>query len=148
MKLRAASLSTLLCLFACGEDETPRDLDVSLGSARVSARMEPADGLAELDITAELQATVDLEGAAVREVTLTALPDGPALEFSVAVRGPQDALDIDLPAGDIVVARITNAETTNAEVLPFCNRAASVNVVFEVEEIERSASRDLTVDCS
>jgi len=148
MKLRVACLSTLLCLIACGDDETPRDLEVSLGTARVSARMEPADGLAELDITAELEATVDLEGATVREVTLTVLPDGPELEFSVSVRGPQDALDIDLPAGDTIVARITNAGTTNAELLPFCNVAASVNVVVEVEELERSASRDLTVGCS
>jgi len=148
MKLRAACLSTLLCLTACGDDETPRDLDVSLGTARVSARMEPADGLAELDITAELEATVDLEGATVREVILTVLPDGPELEFSVSVRGPQDALDIDLPAGDTIVARITNAGTTNAELLPFCNLAASVTVVFEVEDLERAASRDLTVGCS
>ncbi|MBV1859032.1 MAG: hypothetical protein KUG77_11525 [Nannocystaceae bacterium] len=148
MKLRAACLATLLCVSACGDDETPRDLEVSLGTARVSARMDPADGLAELDITAELESTVDLEGATVREVILSALPDGPQLEFAVSVRGPQDALDIDLSAGDTVVARVTNTGTTNAELLPFCGMAASVTVVFEVEELERSASRDLTVGCS
>lgn len=148
MKLRAACLFSLLCVIACGEDETPRDLEVSLGTARVSARMEPADGLAELDVTAELEATVDLEGATVQQVTLAALPAGPELNFAVSVRGPQDALDIDLPAGDTIVARITNVGTTNAELLPFCNVAATVTVVFEVEELERSASRDLTVGCS
>lgn len=138
----------LLCFTACGEDETPRDLELSLGTARVSARMDPADGLAELDITAELEATVDLEDATVAAVTLTVLPDGPELDFTVSVRGPQDAPGIDLPAGDIIVARITNAGTTNAELLPFCNAAATVTVIVEVEELERSASRDLTVGCS
>lgn len=148
MKLRAACLSTLLCLSACGEDGTPRDLALSVGTARVSARMDPADGLAELDITAQLEATVDLEGATVSEVTLTVLPDGPDLDFAVSVRGPQDTPGIDLPAGDIIVARITNAGTTNAELLPFCNVAATVTIVVEVEELERTASRDLTVGCS
>lgn len=146
MKLRAACLVTLLCVTACGDDETPRDLEVSLGTAGVSAQMEPADGLAVFDITAELEATVDLEGATVAQVTLTILPDGPEVALDVSVRGPQQ--DLDLPAGDIIVARINNAGTTNAELLPFCNVAATVTVVFEVEELERSASRDLTVGCS
>ena len=146
MKLRAACLVTLLSATACGDDETPRDLEVTLGTARVSARMEPADGLAEFDITAELEATVDLEGATVAEVILTVLPDGPELPLTVSVRGPQE--DLDLPAGDTIVARINNAGTTNAELLPFCNVAATVTVVFEVEELQRSASRDLTVGCS
>ena len=79
---------------------------------------------------------------------MTALPDGPQLEFSVSVRGPQDGAPLDLPAGDIVVARITNVDTTNAELLPLCGRAASVMVVVEVEGLERRASRDITVDCS
>lgn len=148
MKFGAACLVPLLCITACGDDETPRDLEVSVGTARVSARMDPADGLAELDITAELVATVDLEGATVAEVTLSLLPDGPDLDFAVSVRGPQDAPTIDLPAGGTVVARITNTGTTNAELLPYCGMAASVTVVFEVEDLERSASRDLTVDCS
>lgn len=148
MKFGAACLVPLLCITACGDDETPRDLEVSVGTARVSARMDPADGLAELDITAELVATVDLEGATVAEVTLSLLPDGPDLDFAVSVRGPQDAPTIDLPAGGTVVARITNTGTTNAELLPYCGMAASVTVVFEVEDLERSASRDLTVGCS
>lgn len=150
MKFGAACLVPLLCITACGDDETPRDLEVSLGTARVSAQMDPAQGqgLAVLDITAELEATVDLEGATVGEVTLSLLPDGPDLDFAVSVRGPQDAPTLDLPAGGTVVARITNTGTTNAELLPYCGMAASVTVVFEVEELDRSASRDVTVDCS
>jgi len=145
---RVASTSGLLLFVACGGDETPRDVEVELGTARVSARMDPADGLAELDVTAEMVATVDMEGLMVTDVVLRALPDGPELDFDVVVRGPQDTASVDLAAGDTVVARITNAGTTNAEVLPFCNAAASVTVSVEVEGIVREAARDLTVSCS
>ncbi len=148
MKFRTAWVCLLLWATACGDDETPRELDLSLGTARVSARMDPADGLALLDITAQLEASVDLQGARVEAVTLSALPDGPELDFEVSVRGPQDASRIDLPAGDTIVARISNAGTTNAELLPLCNVAATVTVVVVVEDLERTASRDLTVGCS
>ncbi len=148
MKLARAALAfALLSSTACGED-TVRDVEVSVGTARVEARMVPPDGLATLDLTANLEATVDMEGAEITEVVLLGLPDGPELAFDYVVRGPQDTATIDLAAGDIAVARVTNAATTNAELLPFCGAAASVTVVVEVEGLVREASRDLTVNCS
>lgn len=119
-----------------------------LGTARVAARMDPADGLAELEATAEMEATVDMTGVMVEEVVLRALPDGPELSFAVAVRGPRDTATIDLTAGDTVVARISNAGTTNAQVQPLCGSAASLTVLIEVEGLMREATRDLTVTCS
>lgn len=145
---RVAACLALLSTVACGDDGTPRDVEVSLGTARVSARMEPADGLADLEATAELEATVDMTGVVVEEVVLRALPDGPELSFDTAVRGPQDTATIDLTAGDTIVARISNAGTTNAEVQPFCGSAASLTVFIEVEGLMREATRDLTVSCS
>lgn len=148
MKLARAALPlALLSSTACGED-TVRDVEVTVGTARVEARMDPPEGLATLDLTAELEATVDMEAATVTDVVLRALPDGPELAFDFVVRGPQDTATIDLAAGDIAVARVTNAATTNADVLPFCNAAASLTVTVEVEGIVREASRDLTVNCS
>ena len=145
---RVAACSVLLSVAACGGDETPRDVDVALGTARVSARMDPADGLADLEATAEMEATVDMTGVMVQEVILRAVPDGPELSFDIAVRGPQDTATIDLTAGDTIVARISNAGTTNAEVAPFCGSAASLTVLIEVEGLMREATRDLTVTCS
>jgi hypothetical protein len=148
MKLARVALAlALLSSTACGED-TVRDVEVTVGTARVAARMDAPDELATLDLTANLEPTVDMEGATITDVVLRRLPDGPELEFDFVVRGPQDTATIDLAAGDIAVARITNAATTNAEVLPFCNAAASVTVSVEVEGLEREASRDLTVGCS
>lgn len=110
--------------------------------------MDPADGLADLEATAELEATVDMTGVNVEEVVLRALPDGPEISFAVAVRGPQETATIDLTAGDTIVARISNAGTTNAQVQPFCGAAASLTVFIEVEGLMREATRDLTVTCS
>ena len=143
----ALALAALLST-ACADDEVARDLEVSIGTARVSARMDPPEALATLDLTADLEATVDMEGARVTDVSLRALPDGPEIAFAITVRGPQDTADIDLTAGDIVVARISNAGTTNADLQPFCGMAASLTVVVEVEGLVREAARDLTVSCS
>ncbi|MCR9161334.1 MAG: hypothetical protein ACE37F_12255 [Nannocystaceae bacterium] len=144
----AACLGLLCSVVACGGDETPRDVEVTLGTARVSARMEPADGLVDLEATAQMVATVDMTGVTVEDVVLRALPDGPEISFDVAVRGPRDTATIDLTAEDTVVARISNAATTNAQVLPFCGSAASLTVFIEVEGLMREATRDLTVTCS
>ncbi len=133
---------------SCGEDQAPGELDVAVTTARVSARMDPAEGLAVLDVTAELEASVDLRGASVTEVTVQRLPGGPAIDFDVNVRGPQDASSIDLPGGEVVVVRITNTSVTNETLLPLCSAAASVRIVVEAEGVEGTASRDLTVTCS
>ena len=72
----ALALAALLST-ACADDEVARYLEVSIGTARVSARMDPPEALATLDLTADLEATVDMEGARVTDVSLRALPDGP-----------------------------------------------------------------------
>lgn len=133
---------------SCADEDTPRDVTVEIGTASVSAQADPPDGLASLDLTVELDPTVDFEGGSITDVTLRRLPDGPELAFDVIVRGPQGTASIDLAAGDIAVARVTNGGTTNAELQPLCGAAASVTVVFEVESLVREASRDLTVTCS
>ncbi len=145
---RLIALALPLWVSACGGDETPRNLEATVTTARVSARMDQPDGLAELDVTAELEATVDLRGVAVTEVTVQQLPDGAVIDFEVNVRGPQDASSFDLPGGEVVVARITNTSVTNAMLMPLCGAAASVTIVVEAEEFERTASRDVTVSCS
>ncbi|MEM6294958.1 MAG: hypothetical protein AAGA54_27045 [Myxococcota bacterium] len=145
---RFAAAFLLAALTGCGEDETPRDVDVTIGTASISARTDPPDGLATLDATIEMDATVDLSGAEVLEARITALPSGPELTFDINVRGPMDGTTIDLPANEVVVARVTNAGTTNAELAEFCGAAVSFEVTVEAEGIERSASRDVTVSCS
>jgi len=144
----ALAVASLLLTTACAEDDPATDVAVTLGTARVSAQIDAPQDLASLEVTAQMEATVDLRGAMVQEVTLAALPDGPQVAFDVTVRGPQDAASIDLPAGDTVVARISNAGTTNADLQPLCGSAASMTIVVEVEGIVRDASRDLTVGCS
>lgn len=151
MDSRVGLIALLAFAAACSEDETPRDFELLLGTASVSASADPPDGLAALDATAQLEATVDLRGATVIETTIQSLPEGPdsmSLTFEVNVRGPQDASSLDLPANEIVVARISNAGSTNAELQPFCGRAVSLQVVVEAEGIERTAERQLTVTCS
>ena len=138
----------LLCFSACADDETTPDVQLSIGTASVSAATDAPEGLATIDATVEFDPNVDFEGASIVRVTLTRLPDGPTLDLDTIARGPQGTASIDLPAGQITVARVSNSETRNGDLAMLCNAAATLTVTAEIEELEREASRDLTVSCS
>ncbi len=154
-RMRTRALPWLCMLYlgtpGCGDEGVERDLSVTLGTATISGREDQPEALALLDVTAQLEATVDLEAATVSDARIVALPEGPdsaELEFVTQVRGPQDASTLDLPGGETVNARITNVATTNAELQPFCRAAVVLRVTVSADEFDTVAERELTVSCT
>lgn len=152
--MRARGLALLLpfaLLLAC-QGEEPGGIEVGVARSSLETNQGMPDGLANLDVSVELQTLGQPEEVTLGEVMITAQPVSDAsdiLGFSVEMKNPQgDDPVVRMSAGQSITARVLNVGTTNVELAAWCGLPAELSVTVETADGEEAtATADLTVRC-
>lgn len=149
---RLAPLSFFAFLLAC-QGEEPGGIEASVVSATLSANRGAPEGLANLDVSVELQARGQPEEVTLSEVMITAQPvteSSDTLGFSAEMRNTQgDDPVVRIAKGQTLIGRVRNVGTTNAELAAWCDTPAELSVTVETADGESAtALSNTTVRCS
>lgn len=122
-------------------------------SGSLDANQGSPEGLANLDISVELQARGQPEEVTLSEVMITAQPvteSSDTLSFSAEMRNTQgDDPVVRLAKGQTLIGRVRNAGTTNAELAAWCDTPAELSVTVQTADGDSAtAVSNITVRCS
>lgn len=149
---RLATLSFFALLLAC-QGEEPGGVEASVVSSTITATPGTPDGLANLDVSIELQGRGQPEEVTLADVMLTAQPvtdSSDTLTFSAEMRNTMgDDPVVRIAKGQTLIARVRNTGTTNAQVEAWCDTPAELSVTVETDDGESAtATANVTVRCS
>ncbi len=153
--MRASGLAPLLfpaLLLACSGEE-PGGIEASVARATLDVNSGMPDGIANLDVTIELQALGQPEEVTLGEVMITAQPitdSSATLAFTAEMMNPQgEDPVVRMAKGETISARVLNVGTANAELDTWCGMPAELSVTVETADGESAtATESITVRCS
>lgn len=153
-RVRLASLVPFvlpLVLTACQGEEAG---GVEASIARVTLGVDPAqaDGLANLDLTVELETLGQPEEVTLASATLTQQPvsdSSPSIQLEAHMINTQgDDSVVRIAKRTMATVRILNDGTTNGELAAWCRLAVEVEVIVETADGEEAtATADVQVGC-